>query len=75
MLFLYKTALINLIFKRFAKCSYQLLSYLEQCLDFLNFFYSQSLNCYKIVDVKRRSSVSQIDKLVFIAIERSDTFG
>lgn len=41
----------------------------------LQIFYSQSLNCYKIVDVKRRDSVLQIDKLVFIAIERSDTFG
>mgnify|MGYP005795013495 CR=1 FL=1 len=72
---LYKMALINLIFKHFVKCSYHILSYLEQGLDFLKFFYSQSLNCYKIVDVKRRNSVSQIDKLVFIAIERSDTFG
>ena len=41
----------------------------------LQIFYSQSLNCYKIVNVKRKNSVSQIDKLVFIAIERSDTFG
>ena len=41
----------------------------------LQLFYSQTKNGYKIVDVKRRNSVSQIDKLVFIAIERSDTFG
>ena len=41
----------------------------------IQLFYSQSQNCYKIVTVKRINSVSQIDKLVFIAIERSDTFG
>ena len=41
----------------------------------LQLFYSQTKNCYKIVTVKWRNSVSQIDKLVFIAIERSDTFG